>query len=111
MAEPAQIEMVKDLLPADAAEDGWNEEKISVYLDGGSSVYQAVALFWEGKAARLYQMIDVSEAGSSRSLGQVYDNARSMAEYWRDQEEQAKSRADDDDTYRRPAVMGRIKRV
>lgn len=83
MAEAADIEQVKDLLPAED-DDLWADEKIGIYLDASNSVYKVAALFWESKAARLYAMIDVSESGSSRSLSKIYDNARSMAEYFND---------------------------
>ena len=42
MAELVDIASVQDLLPAEAAEEGWNEEKITTYLDGGKTVYQVV---------------------------------------------------------------------
>lgn len=83
MAEAADVAVVLDLLPAESGDEGWNEEKVAIYLDGGYSKYQAVALYWESKAAKLYTMIDISESGSSRSLSKVYDNAKGQAEYWR----------------------------
>lgn len=84
MAELVDIASVQDLLPAEAAEEGWNEEKITTYLDGGKTVYQVVLQYWESITGRLYTMIDVSESGSSRSLSRLYDNAKAQAEYWRD---------------------------
>ena len=85
MAEAADILSVKDLLPSKALEDeGWDDAKITVYLDAGKSVSGVLLQYWDARSAQLYQMIDVSESGSSRSLGKIYDNAKSMAEYWRD---------------------------
>lgn len=83
MADAAQIEMVKDLLPTEAEAEGWDSTKIGLYLDAPNTAFQTVALYWESKAAKLYQMIDVSESGSTRSLSRIYDNAKAMAEYWR----------------------------
>lgn len=108
MAEAAQVEMVKDLLPADAETNGWNDQKITTYLDAGNSVSKTVALYWEGRASRLYQMIDISESGSSRSLSKIYDNAKSMAEYWRDRAAAEREEAIDD---AKATTFGRIKRV
>lgn len=91
MADAAEVLMVQDLLPPEAATDGWDAAKIGVYLDSGQTLYQSVALYWESKAARLYTMIDVNESGSVRSLSKVYDHAKAMAEYWRDRDKVQKS--------------------
>lgn len=80
MAEQADIEAVKDLMPGE--EDDWDDVKIETYLDGGKSVPETMLLFWEGKASKLYTMIDISESGSSRSLSRLYDNALKLQEYW-----------------------------
>lgn len=111
MAEAAQIEMVKDLLPDSWEEDGWSEEKIGLYLDAEQSVNKVMALFWEGKSSKLYQLIDVSESGSSRSLSKIYDNARTLAEHYRNRakEEREEAKADVDDS--RVTTFGRITRV
>lgn len=111
MAEAAQIEMVKDLLPDSWEEDGWSEEKIGLYLDAESSVNKVMALFWEGKSSRLYQLIDVSESGSSRSLSKIYDNAKQLAEHYRDRarEEREDAKVDKEDA--RVTTFGRITRV
>lgn len=108
MAEPADIALVKDLLPPEAHDEGWNEEKVGVYLDGGYSKYQAVALYWESKASRLYQMIDISESGSSRSLSKIYENAKGLAEYWRDRDAQEKLEAEKAQGYTRIHKVTRV---
>lgn len=84
MADQADIENVKDLLPAEAETEGWDDAKIAVYLDGDRTVFQVVQTYWESKSSKLYAMIDVSESGSSRSLSKIYENAKGQAEYWRD---------------------------
>jgi len=80
MAEPMDVEAVKDLMPGE--EDDWDDAKISDYLDAGKTVPQVLQLFWESKASKLHSMIDISESGSSRSMSRLYDNAMKLAEYW-----------------------------
>jgi hypothetical protein len=80
MAELSDIASVLDLMPGD--EGDWDETRIETHLDSGKTVPQVMQLFWEGKASKLYSMIDVSESGSSRSMSRLYDNAVKLAEYW-----------------------------
>lgn len=79
MAEDLDVMKVKDLLPE---ESDWDDDKISMYLDSGESVYEVLRSYWTSKAAKLSEMIDVSESGSSRSMSRLYDNALRLAEYW-----------------------------
>lgn len=79
MADEADIENVKDLLPSEA---DWPDEKIGVYLDADKTVYEVVQTYWESRMAKLTTMIDINESGSSRSLSRLYDNAKGQAEYW-----------------------------
>jgi hypothetical protein len=43
----------------------------------------AIHRIWEEKAARFSGLVNISEGGSSMSLGQLYQNAVSQAEHWR----------------------------
>ncbi|UVK63818.1 hypothetical protein SEA_LILYPAD_14 [Gordonia phage LilyPad] len=79
MAEPTDIEDVKDLLPSD---QDWNDEKIAGKLDAGRSVYAVVQNYWESQAAKFHAAMDINESGSSRSFSRLYDNALKQAEYW-----------------------------
>jgi hypothetical protein len=45
-------------------------------------LYAAAAEVWGMKAARFAKLVNVSESGSSRSLSQKADNARSMAAFY-----------------------------
>lgn len=99
MADAADIETVKDLLPADP---GWDDTKIALYLDAGKSVSEVMTLFWESQASKFSTQIDVNESGSVRSLSKLYDNAIKLAEYWRDraQKEKDKETLDEDSRLR-----------
>ena len=108
MADQADIDIVKDLFPAEEAI--WDDEKIGRYLDAGKTGPEILQAFWEGKAASLHSMIDISESGSSRSLSRLYDNAIRLAEYWgnRVRSDKEDLEKDEDD---RPTTFGRITRV
>lgn len=111
MAEDADVQKVNDLLPADAETEGWNEEKITTYLDAeGGSVYEVLITYWEGKAAATWQMIDVNESGSSRSLSKIHDNAERMAGYWRERLQRYEESIEKEDL-KTTTTIGKIKRV
>lgn len=84
MADSADILNVRDLLPAESSDEGWNDSKVETYLDADKTVFEVVQAYWESRAAQLYTAMDINESGSSRSLGNLYQNAKNMAEYWRD---------------------------
>lgn len=97
MADAADIETVKDLLPADP---GWDDAKISLYLDSGKTVPETMTLFWESQASKFSTQIDVNESGSTRSLSKLYDNAIRLAEYWRDRAQKDKDQIDKEENSR-----------
>lgn len=43
----------------------------------------AAASVWEVRAGRYHGLVDISESGSSRSMGDMYKNAIEMAKYFR----------------------------
>lgn len=105
MAEASDILEVQDLLPNDS---DWGEDKITTYLDGGRTVPEVLLAFWRGRASKYSTMLDVSESGSSRSLSQLYQNAKSMIDYWQGvlDKDEADALVDD-----RPAAVHQLKRV
>lgn len=67
-----------------------DEQILEIYEDEGEDIDAAIAGVWEAKAAQYAKLVDISEAGSSRSNSALYKNAMEMAKYWR-----AKAAADD----------------
>lgn len=43
----------------------------------------AAAQVWEIRAGRYHGLVDISESGSSRSMGSMYKNALEMAKFYR----------------------------
>jgi hypothetical protein len=57
---------------------------LAVYATEGS-VAGAAAAIWQEKAGVLADLVNTSESGSSRSLGDLYKNALAFAKFYADQ--------------------------
>lgn len=86
MAEPEDIDRVRK---------GTNEPTTANYSDeyigdlvDAIGVSGACVSIWEDKSAKFSTMGDVSEAGASHKLSQLYDNAMKMLAYWKAQAEE-----------------------
>lgn len=84
MATPAEIEAVKDQLPEDAGEYGWDDDRIGEALDSGLTGNSLLLAFWDKVSVSTADLTDMSESGSSRSLSQIHKNALGMAKLYRD---------------------------
>lgn len=76
MATP-DIEQVKKL--TDGA-DGYTDIDLQSIITAEGGVKQAAVFIWRAKAASYSSLVDVSESGSSRSLGQLHKQALTMAD-------------------------------
>lgn len=83
MATQEQIDIVKGMLPPDAATYGWDDAKIETLIDALISNNRIVLQYWELTAARMSKMVDTAESGSSRKMSDLFDNAIAMAKYWK----------------------------
>lgn len=59
------------------------DDQLGAIIDGNSTFEGAVAEVWGNLAASYSTMTNISEAGSSRSLGDLFKNAQAMASYYR----------------------------
>lgn len=82
MADEADIALVKQNIPGDATEDGWDETHIGTLLDSGLSVTKTTLAFWAGRVAKYSTLVDVSESGSSRQLSRLFDQAKQTYDMW-----------------------------
>lgn len=62
----------------------YTDAAIGSRMDVATSREALAAQIWTEKAAALAALVDVSESGSSRSLGQLQDKALAMAKAMRD---------------------------
>jgi hypothetical protein len=80
MATPEQIAEVREYIAEPSIENGWTDGRIATYIDREEAdLYLAASAIWTAKAARYASLVNVSESGSSRSLGSLIDNANKMA--------------------------------
>lgn len=81
MATPQQIQQLRRL--ADYHEtDPYDDTQLSTIVDE-TSLYRAAERLWNERAASLVGLVNVSESGSSRSLGDMHKNALAMAAHFR----------------------------
>ncbi len=84
MADAGVVAEVKRNIADDADGDGWNDTLIGSLLDSGTSVTKVTLAFWESRVAKLSTIVDVSESGSSRQLGTLFDKAKIARDMWLD---------------------------
>jgi hypothetical protein len=71
------------LLIAEPEPDTYSDEDLAARLDAGTSAYAVAYDIWTEKAAAAAGLVDMSEGGSSRKLGDVYEQALGMADAMR----------------------------
>ena len=72
MAEQEVIDAVRLLLGPNSVGEGWTDEKTGALLDAGEDPEDIALSYWEFAAARTTTLVNVSESGSSRSLGDIH---------------------------------------
>jgi hypothetical protein len=81
MATTEEIQEVRDL--TDGA-DGFTDDQIGALVDSGLSINAVAYRVWQSTAASYSKLVNVSESGSSRSMGDLYKNALAMAKSFKD---------------------------
>ena len=84
MATPEQVADVRRMAdePTDA---NYTDAEISAMVDELGSTTAAAARIWQTKAGQYAKLVNTSESGSSRAMGDMYKNALQMAKYYEDQ--------------------------
>lgn len=84
-----ELSYLRQLIDEPNDDNGWTDEKIealgpgALNPDGTYDLRLYAASVWEAKAAAAVSLVDVSESGSSRSMGQIHGHALKMAERYR----------------------------
>lgn len=63
-------------------ETTYTDAYLSTRIDAEPDLDALAVLIWEEKASTYAELVDISEAGSSRKNGQLYKNALDMAAYY-----------------------------
>lgn len=101
MATAEEIAALR-LLIAEPEPDTYSDEVLNARLAGATNEYALAYEIWTEKAAAAAALVDMSEGGSSRKLGDVYEQALGMADAMRERAQSATSP---------PAGATRIKRL
>lgn len=85
MATAEEIAVLRAKINEPDDENGYTDIKLGALLDAVNGDGDEVAGgIWGEKAARFSTLVNVSESGSSRSLGSLYSNAIAMAKFYGD---------------------------
>lgn len=80
MATQEEIDQARSLVPDTKLSD----DQIGAIIDDSDCMNQAIGKIWGELAGTLSNLVNISEAGSSRSMGDLQKNALSMAKYYAD---------------------------
>lgn len=83
MATEQEIALVREYIGEPNDANGWTDVRISVFIDGAENLPYAAADIWGVKAGASAGLVNVSESGSSRSLGDLLKQAAQMEAYYR----------------------------
>ena len=84
MATEADILSVKANIPDNVEDDGWDDDRIGILLDAGLSIIKVTLAFWSSRVGKYANMVDVSEASSTRQISQLFTQAQATYQIWLD---------------------------
>lgn len=85
MATTQELARLRRLISEEDNTNGWTDERLeeifaqTANTDGTLNFRAAAKEVWEGKAAELAELVDVTESSSSRRNSQYFDHAQKMA--------------------------------
>lgn len=82
MATADDIQFVIDHIESDYTEHDWDRTDIEYRLDNGAIKERVVATYWRQRASATLNLVNVSEAGSSRGMDSVYPRMKALADEW-----------------------------
>lgn len=107
MATPEDIALVREYINEPDDTNGWGDQRVTTFVDGTANLAYAAADIWAVKAGTAAGLVNVSESGSSRSLGDLLKQAKEMEAMYRTRGDRMATPAVVD----RGPVIGRITRV
>jgi len=82
MATAEDIAALRLLINEPNDVEPWTDEVLAAIIDSTTSLPAAASQVWTSKAASYSSLVDVSESGSSRKLGDLHKNALGMAAHF-----------------------------
>lgn len=87
MATPDQILILRGMINQPDNVAPWTDEYLGAVIDANQSLNAAAASVWEAKAATVAHLVDISEGGSSRKQGDIYEQFLAMAKLYKGEDE------------------------
>ena len=78
MATEDQIRQLRQMISEPDDSNGWTDTRLGELVDATDTLNVAASQAWYLKAGEFSQLVDVSESGSSRKLGDLMKNAKEM---------------------------------
>lgn len=81
MATEDQIARLR-LLIGEETSEVYTDEDLDTRIDTAGDLNKAAYEIWTEKAAAAAELVDISEGGSSRKMGDIYEQALNMAKHF-----------------------------
>lgn len=79
MAAPSDIQALRLMINEPGNVEPWTDSALSKIIDENATLDAAAATIWRNKAANVAHLVNISEGGSSRSMGDLYKNYIAVA--------------------------------
>lgn len=83
MASVDQIAQLRLLIAEPDDAEPYTDAALGVRIDADGDINKTAYNIWVEKAAAAAQLVDTSEGGSSRKMGDVYEQSLKMADYFK----------------------------
>ena len=82
MATTEQIALLRVMINEPLNEAPYTDALLGAAIDAATTLNAAAASIWESKAASVAHLVDISEGGSSRKNGDIYEQYLAMAKLY-----------------------------
>jgi hypothetical protein len=82
MASEDQIAQLRQMVAEPDDSNGWDDDRLAAIIDDNETLNAAASAVWNLKAGEYATLVDVSESGSSRKLGDLRKNAMEMGAFY-----------------------------
>lgn len=83
MALADDIALLREYINEPDDTNGWTDVRLTTYVEAADNLLLAAADAWGVKAGTFAGLVNVSESGSSRQLGDLLKQAKEMEAYYR----------------------------
>lgn len=93
MATEDEVLLLRQMVNEEDDCNGFDDATLGATIDSSTSINAAASSIWYLKAGKFSTMVDVSESGSSRKLGDLLKNAQAMGKLYADMDVPAEEEA------------------